>query len=76
MLFRSIPHAVIQSVPGSANLPAVLAASLRNRGGPVPVLDEEGRMTGLIEHKRILSQLVHLRHQQKEMEGSGKESLR
>jgi sulfate permease, SulP family len=55
---RGLVEGVMQSVPGSAELPAVLAASARNRGGAVPVLDEEGRMTGLIEHKRILEELL------------------
>jgi hypothetical protein len=69
----TIPSAAMQSVPGSADLPAVLAAALRNRGGPVPVLDEEGRMTGLIEHKRILAELTQVALQQKKTKGSGKE---
>jgi hypothetical protein len=67
----SIQSATMQSVPGSADLPSVLAASLRNRGGPVPVLDEEGRMTGLVEHKRILSELVQLARGQKGTEHTG-----
>lgn len=55
---KGLVKKAIQSVPGSAELPAVLAASVRNHGGAVPVLDEEGRMTGLIEHKRILVELL------------------
>jgi CBS domain-containing protein len=57
-------NGVMQSVPGSAELSAVLAASARNHGGAVPVLDEEGRMTGLIEHKRILEELVQYAQKQ------------
>jgi len=65
---------VTQSVPGSAELPAVLAASARNHGGAVPVLDEEGRMTGLIEHKRILQELLrYARSQAAEMEPAASE---
>ena len=67
----SIQSAPMQSVPGSADLPAVLAAALRNHGGPVPVLDEEGRMTGLIEHKRILTELAQLAHRQEKTESPG-----
>jgi len=69
----SIPSAAMQSVPGSANLPAVLAAALRNHGGPVPVLDEEGRMTGLIEHRRILAELAKLARGQRSTGSSGSE---
>ena len=67
---NSLVEGVMQSVPGSAELPAVLAASARNHGGPVPVLDEEGRMTGLIEHKQILVELLRYAHQQAAREDS------
>lgn len=53
----------LQSVPASASLPSMLAASVRNKGGPVPVLDEDGRMTGLIEQKKLLAALLSLHDQ-------------
>ena len=68
---KSLVAGVTQSVPGSAELPAVLAASIRNHGGAVPVLDEEGRMTGLIEQRRILAEILRYAKAQKESKENG-----
>lgn len=55
---NSLVTGTIQCVPGSANVPTILAAVVRNKGRSVPVLDEEGRMTGIIEQRRILMELA------------------
>lgn len=68
----SIPGETIQSVPGSAGLPAVLASAYRNHSGPVPVIDEEGRMVGLIEINRILAELALLARQSREEPDKGR----
>jgi len=41
-----------------------LFASIKNGGGPVPTLDEDGRMIGLVEQHRILIELSELARQQ------------
>jgi CBS-domain-containing membrane protein len=54
----------LRCIPGSSSLPALLFASIKNGGGPVPTLDEDGRMIGLVEQHRILIELSELARQQ------------